>query len=113
MRWKLVIIVSLIAAIVAYCVWEISIAAIVGSVRSTQLQARLLFASTLVPLGLATSAAVFLYRHTARKRRTQALISAVLTLLLFVSAYFAGAALFPQRLRIPRNLLSPFRAPLR
>jgi len=99
MRWKLVIVVPLIAAIVAYGLWEISIAAVFGGVRSIQLQNRLLLASAIIPLGLAALAAVFVYRHTARKRRTQAVISAFLALLLFGAAYFTGSLFFPGRLR--------------
>ena len=103
MRWKLVMIVSLIAAIVAFCLWEISIAAIFGGIRSIQLQNRLVLASVLIPLGIACLSGVFLYRHTARKRKTQAVIGALLALLLFVFAYFGGSAAFPQRLQIPRT----------
>jgi hypothetical protein len=105
MRWKLVIIVSLIAAIVAYCVWELAIAVIFGDARPIQHHDRLLVASALIPLALVIFAGVFVYRHTARKRKTQALISSVLTLLLIVSAYVAGSTLFPQRLQIPQACL--------
>jgi len=105
MRWKLVIIVSLIVAIVAYCLWELTIAFIFGGTRPAQSHDRVLLASALIPLVLICFAGVFVYRHTARKRKTQALISSALTLLLTVSAYFAGTALFPQRLRIPQPCL--------
>ena len=102
MRWKLVVIVSIAAALVAYCVWEFVIAFIFGGARPVQRHDGLLLGSALIPLALSSFAAVFVYRHTARKRKTQAVMGSVLTVLLFVSAYFAGGALFPQRLRIPQ-----------
>jgi hypothetical protein len=99
-RWKLVIIVSLIAAIVAFCLWEIAIALIFGGIRPVQSHNWFLLASALIPLGLIGFAGVFVYRHTARKRKTQAVISSLLTLVLFVAAYFLGSTL-SHNLRIP------------
>ena len=93
MRWKLVIIVPVIAAIVAFCLWEIAIVFIFGGARPVQPHDRLLLTSALIPLAFIGFAGVFVYRHTARKRKTQAIISSLLTLLLFVSVYLLGSTL--------------------
>jgi 4-amino-4-deoxy-L-arabinose transferase-like glycosyltransferase len=43
----------------------------------------------MIPLALAFLTGFFVYRHTARKRKTQAVISVLLFALLVVSVYFA------------------------
>lgn len=100
MRWKLAIIVSVIAAIVAFGLWEIAVAFIFGGGRPVQSHDRLLLTSALIPLAFIGFAGVFVYRHTARKRKTQAIISSLLTLVLFLSAYLLGSTL-SHNLRIP------------
>jgi predicted branched-subunit amino acid permease len=106
MRWKLLIIVSLIAAILAYGLWEVAIGLIFGQ-RPIQPHNWPLLASFVIPLVLAVLTGLFVYRHTARKRKTQALISILLFVFFVASVYFTGSALYPHRLRI----LQPCRQP--
>src|SRR6266850_6188941 len=102
MRWKLVVIVSLIASLLAFGLWSILIAVIFGHVRPVPRHDCLLLASVLVPVAFTTFGGVFVYRHTARRRKTQAVITMLLTLTFATGIYFAGSRFFPQLIGIPR-----------
>jgi hypothetical protein len=102
MRWKLLIITSITAALVAFCLWELLIHFIFGPVRPVQSRNGLLFASALIPLVFAAFAGFFVYRHTSRRRKTQAAITMLLTLIVGIGAYVAGSKLYPELLGIPR-----------
>jgi ABC-type glycerol-3-phosphate transport system permease component len=80
MRWKLLILTCLLGAFVggAWCLLTIVAFGQLG-IFSNPLIA---LSSLLIPLLLSAFAAFFVYRHTARRRKTQALITMVLTLLL-------------------------------
>jgi ABC-type proline/glycine betaine transport system permease subunit len=58
--------------------------------------------SLLFPLGLAIYVGIFLYRHTARRRKTQATLSVLLTLILVSLTYFIALRISPQRFRVSR-----------
>ena len=84
MRLKLVVIASLLAAVVGAG----SCIALVLGVFSRQALSSpgLLLASTfLLPLATIVIAAIFVYRHTARRRRLQAFLTVILATLLTVS----------------------------
>lgn len=87
MRWKLLVLMSIAAALVACGLW--SAFTLVFFQTAGELTAhRLIFiAGTLVPLIVAGTAGVFIYRHTARRRKLQAVLTAVLTLLLSLAMY--------------------------
>ena len=102
MRWKLLFIVCLAGGIIAFLLWEIAILFVFaprGPVAPSHRQ--ILIATFLIPLIVAAFSGLFVYRHTARRRKTQATLSVLLTLLLTAAIYFAGSNLFPQRLRLP------------
>ena len=86
MRWKLVIAASLLAAAAGagalYAAWSFLLAPWGG--REAPLWAAAL--SLLAPLGAITYAAVFVYRHTARRRQIQAAATALLASLLTLTA---------------------------
>ncbi len=102
MRWKLLVIVSLIGSLLAFGLWSILIALIFGHVRPVPRHDWLLRASVLVPLVVAGYAGIFVYRHTARRRKTQATITVLVTLCLVTATYLAGSRLFPRLIGIPR-----------
>lgn len=87
MRLKLVVLVSLLAAIVGA---GSCIALVLGVfTREAVSNPGLLVASTfLLPLATIVIAAIFVYRHTARRRRLQAfltlILATILTLAIFV-----------------------------
>jgi small-conductance mechanosensitive channel len=107
MRWKLLVLVSLGSALVAFCVWEVVLDRIFGSVRPVQRHDWLLLGSTLVPMVFATFAGIFVYRHTALKRKSQATITVVLILFVFIGTYLIGSKFLPDSLGIPVPCDSP------
>ena len=93
MRWKLLIAASLLAAAAGagafYAAWHYLLAPWGG--REAPLWAAGL--SLLAPLGAITFAAVFVYRHTARRRALQAAATALLASLLALAALTLGPVL--------------------
>ena len=103
MRWKLLLLTSLAAAAVAFCLWSILAIGLFGSARiMAQSDRRLLF-SAVIPISIAVVSSVFVYRHSAKRRKLQAVISALLTLIFAVDFYFAGWIVFPDRFYIPKT----------
>ena len=86
MRWKLLIAASLLAAAAGagafYAAWHLLLAPWGG--REAPLWAAGLSVSA--PLGTITYAAVFVYRHTSRRRQLQAAATALLASLLTLAA---------------------------
>jgi hypothetical protein len=103
MRWKLLVLVSFAAAILALGLWSAIAIAVFGSARVMAQNDWLLLASLVIPLGVAAYAGVFVYRHTSRRRKTQALITALLALLVTAGIYLVASQIFPHRLIIPRT----------
>lgn len=96
MRLKLVIIASLIAAIVGA---GSAIAVIVfafSSASSISTPGVLAISTYLLPLLTTLLAAIFVYRHTARRRKLQAALTVLITLLLTL-ALFISASIISSR----------------
>ena len=102
MRWKLLVIVSLAAALVACGLWSALVVGVYGTANALAQNNWPLFFSAIIPLGIAAYAGVFVYRHTARRRKTQATFAGTLALLLTLGAYLAVSKVFPDRLNILR-----------
>ena len=109
MRWRLLVITSFAAALVACGLWSTLAIALFGSAREMARHDWSLLASAAVSLVLIVYAGVFAYRHTARRRKTQAMITAVLALFLTIGFYLTASQLFPNRLVIPRSYQGPTR----
>ena len=103
MRWKLLILTSVAAALVAFGLWCALTIAIFGSAAALARHDWLLLASLVIQLVVTAIAGFFVYRHTARRRKTQAAITAVVVLLLTAFAYYVASQLFPAYLVIPRT----------
>ena len=101
MRWKLLVIASFAAALVACGLWSAFAIGLFGTASNLARHDWLLPASTLVPLAIAVYAGVFVYRHTARRRKTQAVIAVILALFFTAGAYVAAVQVFPNKLYIP------------
>lgn len=110
MRLKLVIFASLVAAFVGS---GASIAIVLGRFSTLQALSRpdLLVASTLtLPVVAVVLAATFVYRHTARRRRTQALLTGFLAIFLSLAVFILASVLTSQTApiqpqpTIPRNV---------
>ncbi len=103
MRWKLLVIASLAAALVSCGLWSALAIGVFGSARALARNDWLLLSSLIIPLAIAAYSAVFVYRHTARRRKTQATLTVILALLCTLGTYLSASRVFPQRLIIPRN----------
>ena len=103
MRWRLLVITSFAAAVVACGLWSTVAISLFGSAGELARHDWFLLASVALPLVFTVYAGVFAYRHTARRRKTQAMITAVLALFLTIGFYLAASQLFPNRLVIQRK----------
>lgn len=99
MRWKLLVLGSVVAALLALGLWSAVTIAVFGSARVLAQNDWLLLCSLVIPLGVTASAGVFVYRHTAKRRKLQALIATVLVLLLTGALYLMASG--HSRLYIP------------
>jgi len=101
MRLKLVIAASLLAAIVGA---GSCIALVLGvfSVQALSSPGLLLASTLLLPVAATIFASIFVYRHTARRRRLQALLTAILAALLTI-----GLLIFASILSARRNPVEP------
>ncbi|MBA3514472.1 MAG: hypothetical protein H0T77_08865 [Pyrinomonadaceae bacterium] len=111
MRLKLVLIASFVAAIVGS---GGSIAIILAKFSSLKRLSApdLLIASTLIlPVAAVVLAAMFVYRHTARRRKTQALLTCILAACLSLTVFILTSVLTsratptqPPQPVLPRNV---------
>ena len=101
MRWKLVLATSLAAAILGCGLWSAYAIGIFGSARTMARSDSKLLLSLIVPLAVTAFAATFIYRHTAKRRKLQALITTILTLVLTAATYLFISAVFVSHLYIP------------
>ena len=92
MRWRLLIAASTAAALVGAGGCLAAAHFLPGSARPVAPPGPAAAAAFLIPLAAVAFASVFVYRHTARRRTLQAVMTALLALLLTLSALVAGAA---------------------
>lgn len=103
MRWKLLVIASLAAAFIGCGLWSALVIGVFGNARTLARNDWLLLATMVLPVAIAVYSGVFVYRHTARRRKTQATITVILALLLSLVAYLLAWAILPERLYIPSS----------
>ena len=101
MRWKLVVPVSIIAALLALTLWSAVAILFFGSAWAMARNDWRLAGSLLIPIALAAFSGIFAYRHTARRRKMQAFLTIVLTCVLSATFYLAASQAFPEKLLIP------------
>jgi hypothetical protein len=95
MRWKLLVMTSVVASIVGGALWSAIVAALFGPAAVVARRDWLLPITLVVPLGLAAFAGYFVYRHTARRRKTHALITVIVALFITALVHVAIAHSFP------------------
>jgi hypothetical protein len=97
MRLRLVIAASLLAAVVGA---GSCIALVLGvfSVKALSSPGLLVASTLLLPAATIIFASIFVYRHTARRRRLQAFLTAILSILLTL-ALFVSASILSARWR--------------
>jgi hypothetical protein len=84
MRLKLVLISSLIAAILGAGSAIAIIVSVFSSLKPITTPGLLVVSTYLLPMLATLLAAMFVYRHTARRRRLQAILTAIIALLLTI-----------------------------
>ena len=97
MRLKLVLAASVLAAVVGA---GICIALVLGVFTAKALSnpGLLVISTLLLPIATIAFASIFVYRHTARRRKLQALLTAILAILLTL-AFLIAASIFTGRYR--------------
>jgi cytochrome bd-type quinol oxidase subunit 2 len=103
MRWKLFVFASVVSAVGGFALWCVIALLLFGTARELARHDWILFLTMLIPIIVAILAGVFVYRHTARRRKTQALLVAILSLILSAAGYVVASSLFPERLLVPRT----------
>jgi hypothetical protein len=89
MRWKLIMITSFLGAFVAGGAWCLLTISVFRQFSLFVNYSWLTSLSLIIPIAVSAFAAIFVYRHTAQRRKTQALLTIILTLLLTLSVYVA------------------------
>ena len=92
MRLKLVLAASLLAAIVGA---GSCIALVLGvfSVKALSNPGLLVSATLLLPIVTIVFASIFVYRHTARRRKLQAFLTAIIAILLTIALFLSASIL--------------------
>jgi hypothetical protein len=101
MRWKLILLTSLAAAIISVGLWSAVTIGIFGSARAMARSDAVLLSSLIIPLAVVAYGAIFVYRHTANRRKLQALITICLALALTAATYLLASTLSVKYLYIP------------
>ena len=97
MRWKLLIITSLSAALLsaggiyALAYW------MKAFMKPLSVQPYVLAGLIVILLVVTTLASIFVYRHTARRRKLQATLTAILSIILTLAALLIIAQILPKR----------------
>lgn len=112
MRWKLMFIAALVSGIAGTGLTLALIWAFIG--YANPLGARLAVAfdfvalsALLIPLITTALASVFVYRHTARRRKLQATLTAVIALVFTLTFFIFGSTFFSRRKPVPSYLTPP------
>ena len=96
LRWKLLIITSLVAALFnagglrALAYWTEAGTTPAGVSNPAAVSYYAIFRVTIIPLVIIALACVFVYRHTARRRKLQAALTALFAIVLTLGALFAA-----------------------
>jgi hypothetical protein len=108
MRWKLLVLVSLVAAIIASASWFLLIILFFNGAHAVvPLNGELWPLSLVLPFLLAVVSGFFVYRHTSRKRKTQAAITILGVLSLAMLICFTILSVQRSRTAGDRMLTSP------
>jgi len=97
MRWKLLLIASLVAAIISAGTGLAITFGLLGSAKEILTPSPLVAGVLLIPVLVIVLMSIFVYRHTSRRRGFQAIAAAVLALLLALAISAAGSILMAKR----------------
>ena len=82
MRWKLLLIASFSASVVGSGATLAIILLLEDSSKSRASQYIVALSTLVIPIAMIIAASIFVYRHTARRRKTQAMATALLSTIL-------------------------------
>jgi uncharacterized membrane protein len=102
-RWKLLLVVSLVGGLIGVTLWSIVAIGVFGSARVMAQEDWRLFGSLIIPIGVTVFASMFVYRHTSKRRKLQALLAGCLVIVTTGFWYFLASGLFVSRLYIPKT----------
>ena len=97
MRVKLIVLVALVASLLACVTWCLYVILVIGKFGLVNSRNGYVLSSLLILLFFTAASALFIYRHTAHKRRTQALIAILLTALLTIASCLTMARFYPRK----------------
>lgn len=97
MRLKLVLVSSLIAAIVGAGSAIAVILFVFSSLKPITTPGLLVCSTYLLPILTTLLASIFVYRHTARRRKLQAVLTTIITLLLTISVFVFASIITARR----------------
>ena len=103
MRWKLLIVVLMVATFAGFGGWLALTIGVFGTAANLTRQSVWFFVSLLIPFFFVVFSAVFVYRHTSRRRKLQAVTTAILVAVFTLAAYVVAATILHDRLYIPRT----------
>jgi hypothetical protein len=103
MRLKLVLLSSLIAAIVGAGAAIAIILWVFSSLKPVSAPGAVVLSTYLLPIVTTLLAAIFVYRHTARRRRLQAALTALIALLLTLAVFVIASICTARRDTVPPN----------
>ena len=91
MRLKLVFISSVVAAMVGAGSSIAIILSVFSSLQPITTPGMLVLATFLLPAGATLLAGIFVYRHTARRRKLQAALTVIASLILTIALFVVGS----------------------
>ena len=107
MRLKLVIIASIVAAILGAGLAILLVLSIFSSLQTMSNPGLVASAIYLLPVLTTLLASIFVYRHTARRRKLQAALTALISLLLSLSLFLIASIVSAP----PRQMQPPTETP--
>lgn len=109
MRLKLVLISSILAALIGAGASSAIILAFSSSPVPPSVPGLLAALTLLLPLLMVFLASIFVYRHTARRRKLQAILTSILAILMSLAIFVAASILTsrPRTLEPPKQPLPP------
>ena len=94
MRWKLLLVTSLLATLVGAGASLGIVYGLTGSIGRVTSPDAWVVGALLIPLAAIAFASFFVYRHTARRRSAQAMATALLATILSLAALFTASVFF-------------------
>lgn len=96
MRWKLLLLASLLATVISTGAILGIMLFLFGSTRRFTSPDIAVLSTFIIPVIVITTASIFVYRHTARRRKLQAMATALLSVILTLSFIIAYTMLTAQ-----------------